>query len=590
MVAGADHNTQGDPVNSIKNLKLGVRLSLGFGLVLALLLGVSLLGISRMGQVQSRLEDIARVNNQEARLAVAMRIAVNQIAIASRDTILQTEQAQMRAANDQVAKARSNYDAAESALGKMFASMADTTQDEKALFAKIQGIKEKTRPLISKVIELGLANKNEEATALMSSQLDGPQKEWLAALGELADFEDKLNVQATEQAEAAYASARTLMISLCTIGIAMGVLAAWVITKSITTPIAQAVRIAQTVSAGDLTSRIEVTSTDETGQLLQALKTMNESLVQVVGTVRTSSDSIATGSHEIAVGNQDLSQRTEEQASNLEETAASMEELSSTVKSNADTARQATQLASSASAAAVKGGTVVGQVVETMEAIAASSKKVTDIIGVIDGIAFQTNILALNAAVEAARAGEQGRGFAVVATEVRSLAGRSAAAAKEIKSLIGDSVEKIEAGTRQVGDAGASMTDIVSQVRRVADLIGEISSATTEQTLGISQVSDAVTQLDQVTQQNAALVEESAAAADSLNHQVARLVQAVSVFKLGTQAAATVASAPAAPRAPRPVAKAAPQGATTQVKTKPKLALAQNTAKPATADEEWASF
>ena len=256
--------------------------------------------------------------------------------------------------------------------------------------------------------------------------------------------------------------------------------------------------------------------------------------MRIVGEVRLSSDSIATGSSEIATGNADLSQRTEEQASNLEETAASMEELTSTVKNNADTAHKAAALAGEASRAAVQGGEVVAQVVSPMEEISAASRKITDIISVIDGIAFQTNILALNAAVEAARAGEQGRGFAVVASEVRSLAQRSADAAREIKTLIGASVEKVENGTQLVSEAGRSMEGIVAQVQRVSDLIGEISSATSEQTTGISQVGEAVTQLDQVTQQNAALVEQSAAAADSLRHQAAKLAEVVSVFRLAS--------------------------------------------------------
>jgi len=262
------------------------------------------------------------------------------------------------------------------------------------------------------------------------------------------------------------------------------------------------------------------------------MKVMRDSLVKVVSQVRNSSDSISTGSNEIATGNADLSQRTEEQASNLQQTSSSMEQLAGTVRANADTAAQANQLAAQASEAAVKGGEVVGAVVLTMQDIAVSSKKISDIIGVIDGIAFQTNILALNAAVEAARAGEQGRGFAVVASEVRSLAGRSAEAAKEIKSLIGASVEKVEAGTRQVDEAGASMGDIVNRVKRVTQMMAEISVASAEQTSGIGQVSDAVQQLDQVTQQNAALVEESAAAADSLKVQAQHLVQAVALFKL----------------------------------------------------------
>lgn len=266
---------------------------------------------------------------------------------------------------------------------------------------------------------------------------------------------------------------------------------------------------------------------------MRALSDMNDSLTRIVGQVRNSSDSIATGSSQIAAGNQDLSQRTEEQASNLQQTAASMEEIAGTVRNNADTTKQANSLAQQASAAAVRGGEAVGAVVATMHDISGASKKVADIIGVIDAIAFQTNILALNPAVEAARAGEQGRGFAVVAGEVRSLAGRAADAAKEIKSLIGMSVEKVEAGLRQVDEAGVSMDGIVDQVRRVTELISEIATATDEQSRGISQVGDAVLQLDQVTQQNAALVEESAAAADSLQQQAAKLAEVVSVFKLG---------------------------------------------------------
>ncbi|MEP7102573.1 MAG: methyl-accepting chemotaxis protein [Burkholderiales bacterium] len=315
-------------------------------------------------------------------------------------------------------------------------------------------------------------------------------------------------------------------------GIAMGVIFGWLIARSITRPIAQAVKLAQTVAAGDLSSQITSTSTDETGQLLSALRSMNDNLIGIVGQVRQCSDSIATGSGQIATGNADLSQRTEEQASNLQQTAASMEQITANMRNSADTARQATELAGSASAAATQGGVAVGQVVATMEAITASSKKIADIIGVIDGIAFQTNILALNAAVEAARAGEQGRGFAVVASEVRSLAQRSAAAAKEIKGLINDSVDKVEAGSQQVGEAGRTMSDIVAQVKRVNDMIREIGAASDEQTQGIGQIGDAVTQLDQVTQQNAALVEESAAAAESLSQQATKLVEAVSVFKL----------------------------------------------------------
>ncbi len=303
--------------------------------------------------------------------------------------------------------------------------------------------------------------------------------------------------------------------------------------KSIVDPLDEAIDIAHKVASGDLTSNIVVTSTkSSTGRLLQALKEMNDSLIDLVGKVRSSTDQITTASGEIASGNSDLSQRTEEQASSLEETASSMEELTSTVKQNADNARQANQLAAGASEVAVKGGAVVNQVVGTMKSINESSHKIVDIISVIDGIAFQTNILALNAAVEAARAGEQGRGFAVVATEVRTLAQRSAAAAKEIKELINDSVAKVDEGTRLVDEAGATMDEIVSSVKRVTDIMSEISAASQEQSTGIEQVNQAVTQMDEVTQQNAALVEEAAAAAESMQEQAQALTQAVGIFRL----------------------------------------------------------
>jgi methyl-accepting chemotaxis protein len=336
---------------------------------------------------------------------------------------------------------------------------------------------------------------------------------------------------------------------------------------SITRPLKEAVGVAQRVAAGDLTAHIEPSTRDEIGDLMRALKEMNDSLLGIVGQVRVGTDTIATASGQIAAGNQDLSSRTEEQASSLEETAASMEELTGTVKQNADNARQANQLAVSASSVAVKGGSVVSQVVDTMGSINASSRKIVDIIGVIDGIAFQTNILALNAAVEAARAGEQGRGFAVVAGEVRNLAQRSAAAAKEIKTLIGDSVGKVDAGSALVGEAGKTMEEIVGSVKRVTDIMGEIMAASQEQTTGIEQINQAIAQMDQVTQQNASLVEEAAAAAESLQDQAGNLAQVVSVFKLDTQR-------PAMGAAPGPAARAMPMG-TLPAKPKVKAIAAQ---------------
>ncbi|MBN9339883.1 MAG: HAMP domain-containing protein, partial [Comamonadaceae bacterium] len=348
----------------------------------------------------------------------------------------------------------------------------------------------------------------------------------------LAKLQERLVNEAGARAKAEAQFARMLLLGLGIGGLVIGLLLAAWITRSITAPLRQAVRVAQAVSEGDLRSEIEVHSRDEAGQLLSALQNMNTSLTDIVHEVRHSSDTIATATSQIAAGNLDLSSRTEEQAAALEETTASMHELAGTVKQNYDSGKHANELAESASQVALRGGEVVGQVVHTMESINASSRKIADIIGVIDSIAFQTNILALNAAVEAARAGEQGRGFAVVAGEVRLLAGRSAEAAKEIKGLIEASVRNVSEGCTLVEKAGSTMDEIVVSVRRVSDIMGEISNASADQSHGIDQINEAMGQMDQVTQSNAALVEESAAAAQSLERQAHTLVQTVSVFRL----------------------------------------------------------
>jgi methyl-accepting chemotaxis protein len=370
-----------------------------------------------------------------------------------------------------------------------------------------------------KVVAMSRAQKHDDAKALMRGDSLRLTKELNVMLDKLGEINEASATKASEIGDAVYATARSWIIGLLVGSVALGLILAVWIARVVARPLSEAVTLAQAVAAGDLSSHIEVTTKDETGQLLQALNDMNSNLQNIVGQVRQGTDTIATASSQIAAGNLHLSSRTEEQASSLEETAASMEELTSTVKQNADNARQANQLAVSATDVAVKGGTVVSQVVGTMGAINASSRKIVDIIGVIDGIAFQTNILALNAAVEAARAGEQGRGFAVVAAEVRSLAQRSAAAAKEIKVLIDDSVSKVEEGSQQVSEAGKTMDEIVDSVKRVTDIMAEITAA--------------ITQMDQGMQQNAALVEEAAAAAASLQEQASGLSKVVSVFRLG---------------------------------------------------------
>jgi methyl-accepting chemotaxis protein len=407
-----------------------------------------------------------------------------------------------------------------------------STDEDKALLAQVAERGKTLLTISHKAGDMNKAGDNASAIALVKGEYAQAAAAYLGAIDAFVAHQQHKIDAAVELDKSG--RNRSLALGLTAAGvivlIGMGVAAALV--RSIRVPLAQCVSMAKAIARNDLTYRVPTVRSDEMGQLIGALQHMSDSLAQVVGQVRQSTDSINTASSEIATGNADLSSRTEQTASNLQQTASSMEQLTGTVRQSADSARQANQLASSAAEVAQRGGQVVTEVVHTMEEINASSKKIADIIGVIDGIAFQTNILALNAAVEAARAGEQGRGFAVVASEVRSLAQRSAQAAKEIKALIGTSVEKVDSGSRLVAQAGQTMTDIVASVQRVTDIIGEITAAAAEQSEGISQIGTAVTQLDQMTQQNAALVEQSAAAAESMRQQAHQLSQAVGVFKL----------------------------------------------------------
>jgi len=521
-------------MNYFANLPIGRRLGFGFGLLLVLMLGTLTLTLGQMREQNAQLMRIAGQDRTATALIADMSNAVAIRAVGARSMALLFDPAAQQVEIERIAGAQRVIDDSLSQLDAMMGSDAAWTEQTRSMLASILAMESGAAAITRKVVTHVSERRPADAQATLTGE-DMPMLTTLTRnLKVFGDYNAQQGAERVAAADAGYRRALTVSLALGAAVLALGTLLAWAMTRSITRPIGEAVRLAQAVAAGDLTTRIEARTRDELGQLLVALKGMNDSLVKVVGEVRNGSQGVASGSAEIATGGAELSQRTERQASNLQQTAASMEELQATVRQSSDSARQANQLASSAAEVAARGGEVVSQVVSTMDEISASSKKMADIIGVIDGIAFQTNILALNAAVEAARAGEQGRGFAVVASEVRSLAQRSAAAAKEIKDLIGDSVERVESGARLVADAGRTMTEIVSSVQRVTDIVGEISAAAGEQTDGINQVNAAVVQLDQMTQQNATLVEQSAAAASSLQEQASRLAGVVDTFKLGS--------------------------------------------------------
>jgi methyl-accepting chemotaxis protein len=520
------------------NWKIGYRLAAGLGVAILFMIVIAVVGIGNLGKLNNNTKDLAIDKVPKVILAYETIGGLNDVARAMRNAMLSTDPAVVKAELERVELRRADNAARLDKLGKLIAD--DNDVQGKAKLQTVLDAREKYSVVQSAFLKMSPdESRRDESVKYLLTTVRKEQTAYLNALAELVKYQSAAVEDASTVAEQAYSSARTTMILLT---LAAAALAAWVlyvITRSITQPLNRAVGMAQAVAGGDLTMRMEVHSSDETGQLLRALIDMNESLARTVGQVRSGTDTITTASNEIASGNMDLSSRTEQQASSLEETASSMEELTSTVSQNAENARQATKLVGTASDYATKGGQVVGEVVSTMGAIKESSSKIVDIISVIDGIAFQTNILALNAAVEAARAGEQGRGFAVVASEVRNLAQRSASAAKEIKELIGRSVETVDAGAALVNQAGATMQGIVQSVRQVAEIMHQISAASSEQSTGIEQVNQAIVSIDDVTQQNAALVEQAAAAAQSMRDQADLLAQAVSVFKLaGTPHAA----------------------------------------------------
>jgi len=580
---------------NLAKMKVGTRLGLGFALVLVFLIAVTTVGIFRMAQIQDRLDHVISVNNVVSRLVLDMRTNVNDRISSLRVLTLMTDAADMEPELNRVKELAGKYTDAQNKLSAKFA--IEATAEEKALLATIKEQEGVAMPAIAKATELWLASNAEGATRVLIKEIRPAQKKWMAALDQLAALEDKLNAQMQVDAANGFSSGRNFMIIMGLLAVGISIVAALMITRGLLKQLGgepdYTASIASSIANGDLAVSIDTTGNDK-DSLLFEMKEMRNSLVDIVGQVRSGTETIGTASREIAAGNIDLSARTEMQASSLEKTASAMEELTSTVKQNADNAREANQLASVASDVAIKGGKVVSEVVNTMSSIDASAKKIVDIIGVIDGIAFQTNILALNAAVEAARAGEQGRGFAVVASEVRNLAQRSAGAAKEIKMLIDDSVEKVGAGTKLVGQAGVTMDEVVASVRRVTDIMSEIANASQEQSAGIEQVNLSIIEMDSMTQQNAALVEESAAAAQSLQDQASELSRVVSIFKLveGEERVAAPVFTPAPKAVVKPITAA--RAPVKKLAAKPAAAIAKPkkvvNAPSSTGADEWEEF
>lgn len=540
---------------NLSHMKVASRLGIGFALVSALLAVVTVFALMRMSALRESMVFITDVNAVEASLATRLDESISNRALALRNLVLlqADQQDQVDIESKRFESETDVYEQSRAKLATMFATPG-TTAEETTLLQQITQQGELALPMMKKAKELALSGQRDEAYHLLRFDLRPIQAKWWAYVRQLRALEQKQSNELTADAKASYASSHLAIIVMALAALAVSLVSALLITRSIIRQLGgepdDAAAAADRVASGDLTTDVVVKAGDSTS-LMHSMKTMRQSLVGIVSQVNVSTGAIASAASQIASGNLDLSSRTEQQAASLEETAASMEELTATVKRNSEHARQANELAASASVVSERAGNVVSQVVQTMGSINQASQKIVEIIAVIDGIAFQTNILALNAAVEAARAGEQGRGFAVVASEVRSLAQRSATAAKEIKALISGSVEQVQVGNQLVDEAGATMKDVVDGVKRVTLIMGEIMSASEEQATGIEQINLALTQMDQVTQQNAALVEEAAAAAESMREQADALVSAVSVFKLAQGGSAVPARDRAGHAAPR---------------------------------------
>jgi methyl-accepting chemotaxis protein len=515
------------------SLSIAARLRLGFGCLLVLMVGVAAGGLWSLHSVNQQMRAITGPGAAKAKLVNTMLETVGALGIQSRSAAMLNE-IDGKQAQTQIAAARQSlqgYQQQQAELVKLFAS-ADTTPEQQKLLTDIEALAQKARPEMETALQAAEDGDTVSATLTLMTRAAPAEAAWRAKLADLIERQNQINAASAEQAERLQSQARGLGAVLVALAALLGWWIARRITASITQPIGRAVVVAERIARGDLTSTVEVRIHDETGRLLDAIAAMQERLRALVAEISQAADSILTASSEVASGNLDLSQRTELTSHNLQASASALADLTGTVSQSADSAHQANHLTSSASQAAARGGQAVTQVVQTMESISASSRKIADITGVIDGIAFQTNILALNAAVEAARAGEQGRGFAVVAGEVRNLAGRAATAAREIKALIGASVQQVEQGGEQVHRAGGTMDELVSAVRKVSDIMAEITQASQEQSQRIGQVSQSVGELEVMTQQNAALVEQGAAAADSLKEQAGRLTQVVGAFRL----------------------------------------------------------
>ncbi|MBU9826839.1 MCP four helix bundle domain-containing protein [Rahnella sp. L151-1A] len=513
---------------TFNNIKIGVRLGLVFGFIITLLIIVSITAFVKINAINALTQQMIEVRYEKVRLAFDVRFQVNEQIKFLRGAVIDYARPEY---NNQRLQSLNNASSATQQLIAKITALQTTSIGQQKIKVLAQA-NEEYRDAQKGLFALLKAGKREEAENYVLRSMRAPEA---AMLKSTADFADSQASQMKEEGrqilhESAMAIRITLLISL--MAIISSIILGYLLTRSITRPMMHAIRIAENVAKGDLTSEIQVNSTDETGQMMLALQNMNNNLRKIVSEVRSGTDTIATASQQISMGTLDLASRTEQQASSLEETASAMEQMTSTVKQNADNAHQANNLSKSASRVATESADVVSQVVVTMDMINDASKKIVDIISVIDRIAFQTNILALNAAVEAARAGTQGRGFAVVATEVRGLAHSSATAAREIKSLIEESVTRVDEGTRLVAQAGSTISNVVSSVSNVTGIMGEISIASVEQSTGIGQINAAINQMDSVTQQNASLVQEASSAAQSLEDQAVRLVKAVSMFKL----------------------------------------------------------